>query len=241
MPDECDGIQASDHVLEWRLEEVAERVGIPENDRNKFRRSIRAKIYELWRGISVEPQTVYRGPYLDVLDRHQSATESLRKWLLDKEQKGAAGSAWAQVNAFLHGKREDSDTFLENGLEFLLELERAIARAKPIGVKYNEKGRAHGAQQNGAQHCGQAVNNFIEGLMRCIRSSGGVVTASRTLPTRPANAKGHISELLIILRQYLPKNFPEYDSDNIGLGIRCERINTRLNDEARKEREKSYT
>jgi hypothetical protein len=238
MTNECEGVQASDHVLEWKLEEVTERVGIPENHRNKFRRSIRTQIYELRRGFFVKPQTVYRGRYLDVLDRHQSETESLRKWLANEEQNGAAGSAWAQVNAFLHGKREDSDTFLENGLEFLLELERAFARAKLIGVVYNERGRAHGAQQNGAQHCGQAVTNFIECLIRCIRGSGGVVTSSRTLPTRPANAKGHISELLTILRQFLPKDFPEYES---GLGIRCERINARLNDEARQEREKPST
>lgn len=224
MSDEPDRVQACDHVLEWNLEGIAASVGIPTNRRKIFRRSIRTAICELWRGFPVKSQPVYRGKYIDELDRHLRATEGLRAWLLSNEQRGAAGSAWAQVNAFLHGKREDSDVFLENGMEFLSELERAFTKAKGIGDAYNKNGRQHGAQTGKV-----SINMLIYSLIFNILDKGGTVRTSRYVPTNPVRSPVYIGELLSELRPWLPESFPKH-----GLEGACERIGTDVNEALRR-------
>jgi hypothetical protein len=113
----------------------------------------------------------------------------------------ADGCARDAVLTFLcNGSGKGMDEVMDDGVDFLDDLDFAIERAKSgVEKAFRDKGHPYGAHGN------PAIDLFYFSLVYAIRSAGGNVATSRTAKSSPK----HISKALDILRDCLPKDFPK--------------------------------
>jgi hypothetical protein len=216
-------------------EELDQLLPVPLENRNAFRSFVRLSVQELWRGLHVQREQVYRGPVVKGLNGYRKAIAKVKELLGDDGVEEALEHARVQVRAFLSGIRKaDYADSLDNVLSFLDNLKVAIERAKSnVEKAYNEKGHRHGAQD------GQiAIDLFLYQLIYFTKACGVKLLTSRE-PSAKRNSV-HVTELLTKLKPYLPPEFP-----SAGLGGACEKAGIRVNaqllrerreDEARRER-----
>jgi hypothetical protein len=88
-------------IEDEELDQIAELFRISLENRNAFRRFARFSVQELWRGLPVQREPVYRGPVVKGVNGYREAIAKVKELLGDDGVEEALEHARVQVRAFL--------------------------------------------------------------------------------------------------------------------------------------------